>query len=116
MRLQRCAPSVRAQCPDGKFCEPYAAFADGSECDKFNLKCLEKTPTLAYHIRTMTDEELMRFLWALDSRDLGDVIKFCRKGHCDELDVCEITEEMCQRCLLTKLQQPYESEETQWND
>lgn len=69
-----------------------------------------KRLSVAGHIRAMSDFELMEFLWKLDSHDLGEVIKFCGKSHvCDELDVDEITEGMCQRCLLAKLQQPRES-------
>lgn len=113
MGWKHCDPMARAKCPDRKLCELDATFADGSECDKFNEKCLGEAPTVADHFRAMSDFELMQFLWKLDSQDLGYVIKFCGKSHvCDELDVDEITEGMCQRCLLAKLQQPYESEET----
>lgn len=34
--MKRCNPNAWAQCPDRHHCEPYAEFADGSQCDNFN--------------------------------------------------------------------------------
>lgn len=87
-----------------------AAAADRLEALSINRDAYIPAMTNADHIRAMSDFELMQFLWKLDSLDLGDVIKFCEGSRvCDELDVEEITEGMCQRCLLAQLQQPYES-------
>lgn len=63
----------------------------------------------ADRIRAMTDEELVEFLWKLDSADLVDVVRFCCSSVCDELSPEEITDGMCKRCLLAKLQAPDES-------
>ena len=43
--MKRCDPSVQAICPDGKYCEQYAVFADGSECDKYNKKTMNHRMT-----------------------------------------------------------------------
>lgn len=56
--MKRCDPNVRAKCPDGKNCELYAEFADGSECDKFNEQLLNQPMTNADRIRAMSDENL----------------------------------------------------------
>ncbi len=64
----------------------------------------------ADHIRGMTDEELAKLLWKLDSRELGEVTNFCKdSGACDGLPVEEIAEGMCKQCLLNWLRQPWES-------
>lgn len=36
----RCSPEVRARCPDGRGCEPWAEFTEHSECARYNEKVL----------------------------------------------------------------------------
>lgn len=38
--MKRCSREAQARCPDGRNCEPFAEFNDGSECDQFNLKIM----------------------------------------------------------------------------
>lgn len=90
--MKRCDPKARAKCPDGKQCELYAEFADGSECDKFNEKVLSQPMTNADRIRAMSDEEL------------AEVI-MCPYG--SEPDLC-CTKGTCLECCEKWLQQPAE--------
>lgn len=66
----------------------------------------------ADHIRAATDEELVDFLWQFNTDSFENVMPFCQNTvECvEKLDSNDISTEMCKRCLLTKLQQPYESE------
>lgn len=60
--MKKCDPNARARCPDGKYCELYAEFADGSWCDTFNDMALKQHITRADFIRASSDEELAEFL------------------------------------------------------
>lgn len=66
--------------------------------------------TNADRIRAMLDEELVDFLWRLNDNSLENVMPFCKNTvECGEkLDGSDITEDMCKKCLLGKLQQPCE--------
>ena len=91
--MKRCDPKARAKCPDGKQCELYAEFADGSECDKFNEKVLSQPMTNADRIRAMSDEELAK--------------QFVHTSICDQkYPKCKKAGEDCVECLLEWLQQP----------
>ena len=70
--------------------------------------------TNADHIRAMKDEELVDFLWQFNDDSFENVMPFCKNTvECGEkVDSDDISTEMCKRCLLDKLRQPYESEET----
>lgn len=102
--MKHCNPKARAKCPYRKHCELDATFADGSECDEFNWKCLEEKPTYADHIRAMTDEELAGYM----AKMLADYTTGLYDGSYVPSDkvVCEMASE-----LLRQLQQPCESEE-----
>lgn len=89
--MKRCNPNARARCPDGKNCELYAEFADGSWCDTFNGITLKQPRTNADCIRAMSDEELAKFL----------NVAGCP---CPEKD-CRPT---CEVCIEEWLQQPAE--------
>lgn len=80
--MKRCDPKARAKCPDGKQCELYAEFADGSECDKFNEKVLSQPMTNADRIRAMSDEELAEFIMLSPEMEFG-VCECCEvfRGH-----------------------------------
>ncbi len=107
--MKRCDPKARAKCPDGKQCELYAEFADGSECDKFNEKVLSQPMTNADRIRVMSNEHLANYL--IQFTDLDCRIGFCQnKPKCEALLETEdgIPLSMCEKCLLEWLQQPAE--------
>lgn len=110
--MKYCNPKARVKCPYRKRCELDATFTDGSECDEFNRKCLEEKPTYADHIRAMTDVELVDFLWQFNTDSFENVIPFCKNTmECGEkLDSNDISTEMCKRCLLERIQQPYGTE------
>lgn len=68
--------------------------------------------TNANHILAMTDEELVDFLWQFNTDSFENVMPFCKNTEeCGEkLDSADISTEMCKRCLLDKLRQPYKGE------
>lgn len=68
----------------------------------------QKVYTNADRIRSMSDEELVDFLWQFDEASFESVMPFCKiTVECDEkLDSTDISTEMCKQCLLDKLQQP----------
>lgn len=66
--------------------------------------------TYAQKIRSMSDEELVDFLWRFNCDSFENVLPFCKNTvECGELlDSDDISDEMCKRCLLERLQQPYD--------
>ena len=56
----RCSDKAYAMCPDRNLCgqSEDAAFADGSDCAKFNREVEDKPMTNAGRIRSISDEEL----------------------------------------------------------
>lgn len=71
--------------------------------------CFEpKIATTADKIRSMTDEELVNFLWRFTDSDIEDVLPFCKHTVAcgEQLDSSDITDDMCKRCLLDRLRQP----------
>ena len=95
--MKKCDPNARAKCPDGKGCELYAEYADGSWCDTFNELTMKQPMTNADRIRAMSDEELAKFLDNVSIR--------CPRP--------TVTEDCsmpggCERCVMAWLQQPAE--------
>lgn len=66
----KCDPRAKARCPIKTPCcgDEEAYFVEGSTCDKFNQEVLSPPPTNADHIRSMSDEELARFLAEVENR------------------------------------------------
>lgn len=59
-----CDPRAKVRCPFKNSCcgDETAYFVEGSECDEFNQIILAPPPTNADRIRSMTDEQLARWL------------------------------------------------------
>lgn len=112
--MKVCTKTAMERCPYRDYCEPNAVYADDCECDRFNQECGAEATTNADLIRAMTDEELVDFLWQFNGTVFEDVIPFCKcTRECGELlDSNDITDAMCKRCLLDKLQQPCEDSPT----
>lgn len=102
----RCSPEVRAKCPDGRTCEPYAEFREGSWCDEFNARTMKRLDnrhmTRAGRIRAMSDGELADYLRGLYESE-GE------SPFCTMLPECEaalddpegdIPEERCHNCMV----------------
>lgn len=62
--MLKCDPRAFVRCPYNKSCvtPEQTEFAEGSDCDLFNKKILDKPPTNADRIRMMDDRELAIFL------------------------------------------------------
>lgn len=100
--MQRCSERAFAMCPSRHLCGPIheATFSDDSDCAKFNRKVESIPVTNADNIRTMSDEELARFLYRADDGNLTvDVCdeKYCDPHHCQH---------DCTSAILRWLQQP----------
>lgn len=114
--MERCDPNAKRRCPDGKNCELYAEFADGSWCDIFNESALKQPMTNADRIRAKisSDEGIADILLALDitlAEDGGDFTRlYCHgdNGCVDENDDITCNDEMRKACILRWLRQPVE--------
>ena len=84
--LIKCDPRAFARCPYKKTCVSleHAEFAQGSDCDIFNKKILEKPTTNADAIRGMSDRELADFLHT--------ITRACADRACDS---CPIGPQNC---------------------
>ena len=62
--MKKCDPRAYAACAYKSDCGPLgeAEYADGSECEQFNEKMVNRPSTNADRIRTMSDEELAQFI------------------------------------------------------
>ena len=87
---------------DQAICSGACEFHDGSGCE------YRKIETIADRIRSMTDEELAK--WLMKANDGELYIKFCKETpECMEmLERYEIPEERCLGCMIDWLQQPAE--------
>ena len=93
-----CDPRAFARCPYNKTCvsPEQTEFVEGSDCDLFNQKVLEKPMTEADNIRRMSDVELSLFLY--------EVTRCCADKNCA---TCPIGEQNC-IVMLYGLRQPRE--------
>ena len=84
--MTHCDPRAFARCPYNKTCvsPEQTEFAEGSDCDLFNQKVLEKPMTEADNIRRMSDVELSLFLY--------EVTRCCADKNCA---ACPIGEQNC---------------------
>lgn len=73
--MQRCSERAFAMCPDRMYCGSIedATFAENSECAKFNLEVETKPMTNGDRIRSMSDEELAKF-----------ISEFCDSSDCED--------------------------------
>ena len=96
--MMHCDPRAFARCPYNKTCvsPEQTEFAEGSDCDLFNQKVLEKPMTEADNIRRMSDVELSLFLY--------EVTRCCADKNCA---ACPIGEQNC-IVMLYWLRQPRE--------
>ena len=108
MRDIKCSPEAREKCPFDHPChnEDMAWFEEGSPCDKFNKSLIPSPPpTNADHIRSMADEELAKFLLALNY----DGWPFA----CINANECDPAPEdpsCCDECFKKWLKQPYKED------
>lgn len=100
----RCTPEVRASCPDGRTCGPWAEFAEGSECDTFNRQMEDR---LASGARTRYDK--IKALGLGQMADLmiklnqgSGIIPFCQSSEeCGALpEMTGSSGEMCRNCMI----------------
>ena len=98
--MKRCDPRAYTQCPDHERCGPniYAHLTGGSECDKFNQRVLETPMANGDRIRSMSDEELAKFLDDSNSQGCVCLTMACAMN--------------CQKCIKKWLKQPVKEEET----
>lgn len=91
-----CDPRAFARCPYNRSClsPEQAEFTEGSDCDQFNRRVLEKPLTEADGIRQMSDVELSLFLY--------EVTRCCADKNCA---ACPIGEQNC-IVMLYWLRQP----------
>ena len=82
--MNRCDPTVRAKCPDGKRCELYAEFADGSECDKFNEQVLSRP------MSDMTTDPEMRLVSQFRNEAMAEFIRLCKGNDFNKLTLLTI--------------------------
>lgn len=75
---------------------------ENSECDTFNRSVEDLPMTNADRIRSMTDEELLKYFWDIGAWDGFDDGKFCTGG-CNGDDICDL-------CRLKWLQQPADTQ------
>lgn len=96
--MMHCDPRAFARCPYNKTCvsPEQTEFVEGSDCDLFNQKVLEKPMTEADNIRRMSDVELSLFLY--------EVTRCCADKNCA---ACPIGEQNC-IVMLYWLRQPRE--------
>lgn len=96
--MMHCDPRAFARCPYNKTCvsPEQTEFTEGSDCDLFNQKVLEKPMTEADNIRRMSDVELSLFLY--------EVTRCCADKNCA---ACPIGEQNC-IVMLYWLRQPRE--------
>ena len=94
--MMHCDPRAFARCPYNKGClsPEQAEFTEGSDCDQFNRRVMEKPLTEADGIRKMSDVELSLFLY--------EVTRCCADKNCG---ACPIGPENC-IVLLHWLRQP----------
>lgn len=97
----KCDPRAKARCPFKTPCcgDEEAYFVEGSTCDKFNQEVLSPPPTNADHIRSMSDEELAKFIpnWSYtDACKCGEHYVDCNNE--------------CEKCVAEWLQQPYKED------
>lgn len=94
--MLKCDPRAFARCPYNKTCSPIedAVFLEGSDCDLFNQKVLNKPVTNADRIRCMSDMELATYLYT--------ITRACADRNCGG---CPIGPENCV-VLLHYLRQP----------
>ena len=81
--MLKCDPRAFARCPYNRSCvtPEQAEFTEGSDCDRFNKKILEKPPTNADRIRMMDDRELASFLQAITGACAERACDRCPIGH-----------------------------------
>lgn len=67
--MLKCSEKAFAKCPSRHLCgmRADATFTEGSECDAFNREVEGKPMTNADRIRTMSDEELAKWLCEFDA-------------------------------------------------
>ena len=82
--MKRCDPHVRAKCPDGKRCELYAEFADGSECDKFNEQVLSRP------MSDMTTDPEKRLVSQFRNEAMAEFIRLCKGNDFNKLTLLTI--------------------------
>ena len=73
--MLKCAPRAFARCPYRKQCSDspeHTSFYEGTECDYFNQQVINKPMTNADSIRSMSDEELAKFLCNFRSCDSSE--------------------------------------------
>lgn len=104
--MKRCDPNARAKCPDGKGCELYAEYVDGSWCDTFNNLVMKQPITNADRHRAMSDEEL--YLWA--KKQIGCGFDFFPCGVVCEGKCESYSDEDCKAKIMKWLQQPAKGE------
>lgn len=92
----RCDPRAFVRCPYNKSClsPEQAEFTEGSDCEKFNRRVLEKPLTEADKIRQMSDVELSLFLY--------EITRCCADRNCG---ACPIGDQNC-IVMLYWLRQP----------
>ena len=111
--MQRCSVRAFAMCPYRHECGTIheATFTDNSDCAEFNRKVDGMPMNKGDRIRTMTDEELAK--WLIKAHD-GDIcIPFCTEKPecCEALDTgVDIPNEACVACMMHWIQQPAEEE------
>lgn len=102
--MQRCSQKAFAMCPTRNLCGAIedATFTDDSECAAFNRSVDDKPMTNADRVRSMSDEELAKFI--NDSIACDHCI---HDGHCNEFD----NYQKCLEGVLNWLRLPVEDTE-----